>query len=304
MKFHVIFLVSFSFNYLDAPFSDFYIKGARTCVTHDYMSIYGRKSTLVETVGEASWEFISDCVTLVCFVGDVSAALFQAITHPRKVRWKETFYYMDMCGANALPITGIICLLMGLILALQAAVQLRKFGSELLVADLVGTSIVKELGPLMVAMIATGRAGSSFAAEIGTMKVNEEIDAMTTMGFVPTRFVVVPKIIAMFTVMPLLCVFGDVVGVLGGMLIGVTYLKIPIVTYYTRTVNAITYMYFFEGIIKSLVFAVLIAGVGCMRGMESSNDAQGVGRSATSAVVSGIFLIVVADMIFTFLFTI
>lgn len=268
------------------------------------MNVSGRKISLFETVGQAAWSFGKDCVSLIAFIGVTASALFAAARNPRKVRWKETLYYMDMCGSNALPITAINCFLMGLVLALQAAVQLRKFGSEILVADLVGCSIVKELGPLMVAVIATGRAGSAFAAEIGTMKVNEEIDAMTTMGFVPARFIVVPKIIAMTLVMPLLTVFGDVVGVIGGMSIGVTSLGIPFMTYYNRTINAITPMYFFEGVIKSVVFSVLIAGVGCMRGFESSKDAQGVGRSATSAVVSGIFLIVVADMIFTFLFTV
>lgn len=262
------------------------------------------KTNIVLTVGSASYKIAKDLISIVNFVGDMTIALTQALCHPRKVRWRETFYYMDMCGSDALPIVTLICYLMGLILGFQAAAQLQKFGSEMLVADLVGCSIIKELGPLMVAMIATGRAGSSFAAEIGTMKVNEEIDAMVTMGFTPHRFISVPKIIAMVVVMPLLTIFGDIIGVLGGMTVGFFWLDIPLVSYYQRTVNAITPMFFFEGIFKSAVFALLIAGIGCMRGIESSNDAQGVGRAATSAVVSGIFLIVVADAICTLFFTV
>lgn len=258
---------------------------------------------IVTTVGVASAKLGKDSISIVGFVGEMTAVLIHALLKPHKIRWRETFYYMDMCGADALPIVTLICFLMGLILGFQAAAQLKKFGSELLVADLVGCSIVKELGPLMVAMIATGRAGSSFAAEIGTMRVNEELDAMVTMGFVPHRFIAVPKIIAMIIVMPLLTIFGDIVGVIGGMVVGVWHLGIPIITYYNRTITAITPMFFVEGVFKSAVFAILIAGIGCLRGFESNNDAQGVGRAATSAVVSGIFLIVVADTVCTLFFT-
>jgi phospholipid/cholesterol/gamma-HCH transport system permease protein len=180
---------------------------------------------------------------------------------------------------------------------------MHKFGTDLYVADMVGLSIVKELGPLMVAMICTGRAGSAFAAEISTMKVSEEIDAMVTMGFKPSRFLIIPKLLALVLVMPVLTIFGNVVGIIGGMTVGVFSLGLPVITYFNRTVLIITPRCFTEGLIKSAVFAILIAAVGCLRGLEAKNDTHGVGSAATSAVVSGIFLVIVADTLLTFLFS-
>jgi phospholipid/cholesterol/gamma-HCH transport system permease protein len=238
----------------------------------------------------------------VAFLGELAAAMWQAITAPHRIRWRETFYYMDVCGSDALPISALICFLMGLILGVQGALQLQKYGADIFLADGVGLSIVKELGPLMVAMICTGRAGSAFAAEIGTMKVGEEIDALTTMGLVPSRFLVVPKLIAMVVVMPLLTLFGDVVGIIGGMTVAYVKLDIPIISYINRTLLVITPAHLAESIVKSLAFAVIITVVGCLRGFQAKNDAQGVGRAATSAVVTSIFLIIIADTIITFLF--
>ncbi|MBN1864054.1 MAG: ABC transporter permease, partial [Victivallales bacterium] len=220
-----------------------------------------------------------------------------------KIRWRETFYYMDICGADALPIVSMICFLMGLILAFQGAVQLSKVGTDIYLADAVGLSIVKELGPLMVAMISTGRAGSAFAAEIGTMKVGEEVNALTTFGFVPSRFLFVPKFIAMIVTMPLLTVFGDFVGVLGGMAVGYFKLGIPILAYTNRTLHVLKPIHLTESLTKSIVFAAIITVVGCIRGFESDDDAQGVGRSATKAVVSSIFVIIIADAFLTYVFS-
>ncbi len=254
-------------------------------------------------IGEFTAKFCHDFVSLLAFIGEVASALWFAIRHPSKIRWKETVYFMDVCGSDAVPIVLLICFLMGLILGFQGAVQMHKFGTDIFVADLVGLSIVKELGPLMVAMICTGRAGSSFAAELATMKVSEEIDAMVTMGFVPSRFLIVPKIIALFAVMPVLTVYGDIVGILGGMFVGKIQLDIPVIAYYNRSMIAILPQYFIEGILKSLVFAILIAGIGCFRGLQASSDTQGVGRATTSAVVSGIFLVVLFDTMLTVLFS-
>jgi len=257
----------------------------------------------IDKIGSASEHIAIDVRDMIIFLGDLAKVIAEVVRHPRKVRWRETFYYMDMCGSQALPIVLMICYLMGLILGFQAAVQMRKFGTELYVADLVGFSILKELGPLMVAMIATGRAGSSFAAEIGTMKVNEEISALETMGFAPSRFLVIPKLLAMLIVMPVLTVFGDVIGLVGGLTVGVTMLGLPTVAYYDRTLEVLTPMVFALGLVKSVVFAFLIAVVGCMRGFQSDSDAQGVGRAATSAVVTSIFMVVVADAVLTILFS-
>ena len=236
------------------------------------------------------------------FVGELFLAVLYSIRHPKKVQWRETFYYMDKTGADAVPIVILICFLMGAILAFQGVVQMGRFGLTIYVANLVGLAITKELGPLMVAIICIGRAGSAFAAEIGTMKVSEELDAMQTMGLSVTRFLVIPKMIALICVMPLLTIVGDVAGIIGGMVVSVTQTNMSFFDFYYRTIAAITPMNIFEGVIKTIVFAALIAGVGCLRGFEAANDAKGVGKASTSAVVSGIFLIVIADAILTALF--
>jgi phospholipid/cholesterol/gamma-HCH transport system permease protein len=257
----------------------------------------------VEKIGATSQHIGKDMRDMTTFIGDMSKVSVYIMRHPGKIRWRETFYYMDLCGSQALPIVLMICYLMGVILGFQSAVQMRKFGTELYVADLVGFSILKELGPLMVAMIATGRAGSAFAAEIGTMKVNEEISALETLGISPSRFLVVPKMVAMVIVIPVLTVFGDIIGLIGGFTVGVTMLGLPPVAYYNRTVAVLSPLVFSLGLVKSVVFALLIAIVGCMRGFQSDCDAQGVGRATTSAVVTSIFLVVIADAILTILFS-
>ena len=254
-------------------------------------------------IGNLSIDVGKSFMSVVGFTGEFSASIWNAIKHPTKIRWRETFYYMDMCGADALPIVSMICFLMGLILAFQGAVQLSKVGTDIYLADAVGLSIVKELGPLIVAMISTGRAGSAFAAEIGTMKVGEEVNAMTTFGFIPSRFLFVPKFIAMVIAMPMLTVFGDFVGVLGGMVVGYFKLGIPIVAYANRTMLVIEPSHLAESLTKSIVFAIIITVVGCIRGFESDNDAQGVGRSATTAVVTSIFVVIIADAFLTYLFS-
>lgn len=240
---------------------------------------------------------------LLWFIGDTSSAFYEICKNPKKIRWRETLYYMDLCGREAFGIVSLICFLMGLILGFQASVQMHAFGADIFVADLVGFTILRELGPIMVALICTGRAGSAFAAEIGTMKVNEEIDAMTTMGLNPTRFLVIPKIVALSMVMPLLTIAGDFFGILGGLAAAKSQLEIGTFQYLDRTVSVLGSADLMEGVIKSFVFAILISGIGCLRGLQSTADAQGVGRSATSAVVSGIFLVILSGTILTIIFT-
>ena len=258
---------------------------------------------MVEQVGHHSWGVIANLRDAVTFVGDLVYSIIQAILHPTRIRWRETVGYMLRCGADAVGIVLLICFLMGLILGFQAALQLQAFGADIMVADLVGLSITKELGPLMVAMICTGRAGSAFAAEIGTMKVSEEVDAMATMGLDVSRFLIFPKVFALFLVMPLLVVFGDIAGVLGGGIVGYFMLEIPPVAYWNETVLVVGIWEVSEGLIKAAVFALLISGVGCYRGLRTDGGAEGVGAATTSAVVSGIFLVIVADTALTYLFT-
>jgi len=199
---------------------------------------------------------------------------------------------------------AMICFLMGLILGFQSAVQLHQFGADIFIVDFVGLTICVELGPLMVAMICTGRAGSAFAAEIGTMKVSEEVDALVTMGLDPCRFLTLPKVLALVAAMPLLTVFGDLTGIAGGFVVGMAKLDIPFVAYFARTARVISPWHMAQGLIKSVVFALLVGAVGCLRGLRTEGGAQGVGGATTSAVVTGIFLIVLADTALTMVFNV
>ena len=243
-------------------------------------------------------EWFSKLAFPLVFLGEAGSARPQFFRRKR-----ELLYYLELCGVKSLPVVILISLLMGAIIALQGALQMRKVGTEIFVIDLVGLAVLKEFGPLMVAMISTGRAGSAFAAEIGTMKVNEEISALETMGVNPYGYLVHPKLAAMLISMPLLTVFGDFFGIMGGMLVGTTSLDIPLAAYWGRSIAVLDGVNLLLGIIKSTVFGVLITLAGCCCGFASSGDAQGVGRGATQAVVASIFLVVVADAIMTLLYT-
>ena len=258
---------------------------------------------MLDKIGAVSDKIWEDAYFFVCFLGDLSKSAKDIIKKPSRLRMKDILYYIDLCGGQAVPIVLCICYLMGVILGFQFALQAQKVGAEIYVADGVGFSILKELGPLMVAIISTGRAGSAFAAEIGTMKVNEEISALQTMGFSPVTFLVVPKLIAMLLSIPLLIVFGDFAGLFGGFTVGVTMMGLTPVSYIDRSLQVLEPSTLTMGVLKGLVFAVVISLIGCMRGFQSSSDAQGVGRATTSAVVTSIFYIVVADAIITRLYT-
>ncbi len=262
-----------------------------------------RRTSAFTSIGENSFKFGRDVRNFLGFVGEISSVLFDSLFHLKKVQWKETLYYMEKTGADGVPIVLLLCFLMGGIISFQGIFQMGKFGLAEYSANLVGLVLVKELAALMVAMICIGRAGSAFAAEIGTMKVAEEIDAMTTMGLRTSRFIVIPKVLALVCMMPLLTVIGDLAGVFGGMLVAVMLNASTFSQYYISTIAAIDTSSLLEGIVKSIVFAVLISVIGCLRGYEADCDAKGVGKAATSSVVSGIFLIIIADGIITVLFS-
>lgn len=251
----------------------------------------------VKAIGGGIHDLMLDFVSFVSFVGESTSACLEVIRHPRKMRWRETLYYMNGCGPNGMPIVVMICLLMGIVLAYQSGIQLSNYGGETFLPMIIGCTIVRELGPLMVAIVATGRNASSFAAEIGTMKISEELDAMKTMGVRPARFLVVPKMFAMLAMLPLLTVIGDMTGILGGALIGNAELGIPFGSYLDLTRQDVSVKYFFEGLVKSVVFAWIITIVGCWRGFRTGNDSVAVGRSTTSAVVLSILLVVVMDTV-------
>jgi phospholipid/cholesterol/gamma-HCH transport system permease protein len=261
-----------------------------------------RAGNILERVGAETLKILDDFKEVLIFLGELLRALFHALFHPRGVRWQDVFSYMKRVGVDGLPIIGLISLLLGLILAFMSSLQLKQFGANIYVASLLAIAIVKELGPIMTAILVAGRSGSAFAAEIGTMQVNEEVDALVTMGFNPVRFLAVPKVLAAMIVVPLLTVYADLFGILGGLIVGVVGLDLTVYTYLKETQHSLSLLDIVTSLIKAGTFAVLIAGIGCQRGFQVRGGAEAVGSATTSAVVAAIFLIIVADSAFALVF--
>ena len=264
-------------------------------------SKHAQRRELAVEIGEATVEVWRDIQVLVSFVGELFLALVYAGARPRSVRWRDALAVAEVAGVNALPIVALIAFLMGLIMAFQAASPLRQFGAELFIANLIGLSVLRELGPLMTAIVVAGRSGSAFAAELGTMKVREEIDALKTMGLDPVRFLIVPRVVAAVCMTPLLTIFADLVGLMGGSVVMLS-LGFPLITYFHQVQYAVTYGSLVGGLVKAFVFGILIAGIGCLRGLQARTGATAVGESTTSAVVSGIILIAITDGIFSVIY--
>ncbi len=260
-----------------------------------------KRRPAIEEIGRAAAAVWKDIAEQITFIGELSAALFHALLRPHTVRWRDVWRVCERVGVDALPIVALISFLLGMILAFQSAVPMKRFGAEIFVADLIGLSMLRELGPLMTAILLAGRSGAAFAAEIGTMRVNQEVDAITTMGLDPVRFLVTPRVIAALLMTPLLVLFSMLLGLVGGA-ITMTSFSIPVVTFMKEVESAVSFTDFMAGFVKSFVFAILIAGIGCLRGLQTAAGASAVGESATRAVVSGIILLVVVDGIFAVAF--
>ena len=251
-----------------------------------------------EELGEKTVSLLREVGDELTFQGELLKATARSCLAPRAVRWADVLFYMRRAGVDGFPIVSLISFLLGLIITFMSSLQLRQFGANLYVADLVAISIVRELGPIMTAILVAGRSGSAFAAEIGTMQVNEEVDALVTMGFDPMTFLSVPKLLAMLAVTPILTVFADLHGILGGLVVGVAGLDLTARAYLAETHAALTTPAILASLVKAEVFAVLIATVGCQRGFRVRGGADAVGAAATSAVVTSIFLIIIADSAF------
>lgn len=236
------------------------------------------------------------------FVGDLALAGLQAVRRPRMVNWRDVPLLMERAGADGLPIVLMINFLVGLVTAFQAAIQLKQFGANIFVADLVGLSMTRELAPLMTAIIVAGRSGAAFSAELGTMRVDEEIDALRTLGLDPYHFLVFPRVIALLLVLPLLTILADVAGIAGGLLVALLRLDLTFTAYLVETQSTVHAWDVFSGILKTVFFGTSIALIACAKGLATSGGAEGVGRATTSAVVTSLFAIVVLDAIFTVLF--
>ncbi len=252
---------------------------------------------IITRFGMKTMKVLDQAEDHISFVGETTVTLLSLLRHPGRLRMGDTVNYMHSVGVDALPIVGLISFLLGLIMAFMSAVQLQQFGANIYVASLVALSMVRELGPIMTAIIVAGRSGSAFAAEIGTMKVSEEVDALITMGFQPTMFLVAPKVIASVLVVPLLALYSNLFAIAGGLVIGVSTLDLTPNSYMQQTMNTLTIFDVNWGLFKSAIFALLIATVGCFKGYQVRGGAASVGQATTSAVVTSIFLIILVDSV-------
>ena len=268
-------------------------KGARTETASP--PFFERIGTNVIKSGDSVSEMLS-------FLGEVTLTFIKLLGMKARYRTSDLLLLIQDCGVRALPIVTLISFLVGVIFAFVGAIQLQQFGAQIYVANLVGIAMVRDMGAMMTGIIMAGRTGAAFAAQLGTMKVTQEIDAFTTMGFSPLEFLVLPRMIALILMMPLLCLYSDLVGILGGAAVGLGMLDLSWTTYYRQTVSSIDLTTLFGGIFKSSVYGILIAISGCLRGLQCGNSSSAVGDAATSAVVTGITLIVAASGVFAVVF--
>jgi phospholipid/cholesterol/gamma-HCH transport system permease protein len=251
-----------------------------------------------QRLGESTLATRAGMLTVVTFVGENVIAFGRLLRGRAQFRWADTFQVMQECGPRALGIVALINFLMGLILAFVGATQLEKFGASIYTADLVAIATAREIGCIMTGIIMCGRTGAAFAAQLGTMKVNQELEAFQTFGFNPVEFLVLPRVLALIFMMPLLVVFADLISIAGGFLVSTLMLDITPALYLNRTVETITLTYFLLGIVKGTYFGVVVALTGCLRGMQCGSNAAAVGLATTSAVVTGITTIVASDGLF------
>jgi phospholipid/cholesterol/gamma-HCH transport system permease protein len=246
----------------------------------------------------------AEMIGLLAFLGEAVRSLLRAIRHPGRIRWQEILDDMYETGIKALPIVGLLSFLMGVVIAYQGAVQLKLYGANIYIADLVGYSMLRELAPLLTAILICGRTGSAYAAKIGTMKVREEIDALQTIGISPVDLLVQPKVLSLLVVMPLITIYADVLAVFGGMVMSSVSLGVGFNAFLGRLEEAISHSTFMIGVGKAPVFAGIVAVVGCYQGFQVSGSAESVGRHTTISVVQSIFLVIIVDAMFSVLFSV
>jgi len=257
---------------------------------------------LFERVGRDTVAAAGQALALLAFVGEVTMAALGTLAHPQRMRWRTMLHHIQRGGFDALPIIGLMSFLIGVVVAYQGADQLRNYGANIFVVDLVGHAMLREFAPLMSAIIVAGRSGSAFAAQIGTMVVNEEIDAMRTLAIDPLELLVLPKLLALAVALPLLTVFADITGVFGGMVMAASQLGIGFPEFLDRFGREMQGSTLLVGIGKSLVFAVIIVLIGCFQGFRTRGSADSVGRQTTLSVVQAIFMVIVADALFSVVF--
>jgi phospholipid/cholesterol/gamma-HCH transport system permease protein len=257
----------------------------------------------LEQIGRMAAAWLPATQSALTFVGESTTASISLLTHPGRIRWRVLLHNLQIDGFNAMPITGLLTFLMGVVIAYQGAEQLKAFGANIFIVDLVGISLLREIAPLVTAILVAGRSGSAYTAQIGTMRVTEELDALRALGISPMSLLVLPRAVALVISLPLLTVFADVVGVFGGMLIAWNQLGITFAEFLDRFEYAIVLRHYLIGIGKTPVFAVIIALVGCYQGFQVVGGVDSVGQRTTISVVQGIFLVIVCDAFFSILFS-
>ncbi len=269
--------------------------------TKPFSSDFAESLSFTEKMGKKGTEIYSDFHDFLSGFGEIIWVFFHSICHPARLRWNHIILVAEAACVNALPIVTLISFIVGLVMAFQSAIPMKMFGVEIYVANLIGIAMVRELGPLMTAIVLAGRSASAFAAEIGTMKINEEIDALGTMGLDPVAFLIVPRILASVVLTPLLALFANFIGILGGSVVLVS-MGYPIIVYYHQVVDFVSWVDFAGGLLKCLVFGMIIAATGCIRGYQTGQGASAVGSATTSAVVTSIVLIVLTDGLFSIVY--
>ncbi|MCX5706341.1 MAG: ABC transporter permease [Candidatus Omnitrophica bacterium] len=257
--------------------------------------------TFLEAVGGKALQIKEGAYSLLDFLGEIAVSFLRLVTGKSYFRWDDFAYIVQKCGADALPLVSLISLLIGIILAFIGAIQLEMFGAQIFIADIVGIGMVRVMGAVMTGVLMAGRTGASFAAELGIMQVNDEIDALKTLGVSPVEFLVIPRLLALIIMMPLLTIYADLMGIVGGFVVSTRVLNINPAEYLEHTRQAIKLSNLWVGLIHSFVFGIIIAVTGCLRGIKCVRSAAGVGEATTSAVVSAITSIVVATAIITFI---
>ncbi len=258
---------------------------------------------LLARLGRGTMAASGRTVGVLAFMGESALAAVRGFSRPRRIRWRQALHDLQEAGFSALPIVGLLSFLLGLVIAYQGAVQLRRYGASIFVADLVGFAMLRELSPLLTAIIVAGRSGSAYAAQIGTMKVTDEVDALRTVGIPPLELLVLPKVAALMVALPLLTVYADVLGVVGGMMVARSELGVSATDFLDRFVRAMRISDYLVGLGKAPVFAAIIAVIGCYQGFQVSGDAESVGRRTTVSVVQSVFTVIVVDAVFSVIFS-
>ncbi len=260
------------------------------------------KVDLLDSIGRRAWNRLGYLFNMLAFAGEAAVVLLRSLMRPHRLRWRPILHNLQTSGVEAMPITGLLSFLMGVVIAYQGADQLQRFGANIFIVDLVGLAMLRELSPLLTAIIIAGRSGSAYAAQIGTMKITEEIDALRTVGVGPHELLVLPKMLALIIALPLLTVFADVAGIFGGMVMASSRLDVSFDVFLNRLGDAVSLSSFLVGIVKAPVFAAIIALTGCYQGFQVSDSTDSVGRQTTVSVVQSIFVVILTDALFSIVF--